>query len=137
MRNIILSLLLILTAAASLPAQDIDAISTRIDLQRTEFPQEKIHVMTDQGSYLAGDTIWLRAWVVDAASHQPVNASQFVYAELVSPIDSVIARVKIHPDANGVFRGYLFKGHAFDNRPIEGIGNDGTLFRTTHQVTKR
>ncbi len=107
MRNIILSLLLILTAAASLPAQDIDAISARIDLQRTEFPQEKIHVMTDQGSYLAGDTIWLRAWVVDAASHQPVNASQFVYAELVSPIDSVIARVKIHPDANGVFRGYL------------------------------
>ena len=75
--------------------------------------------------------------MVDAASHQPVNASQFVYAELVSPIDSVIARVKIHPDANGVFWGYLFKGHAFDNRPIEGIGNDGTLFRTTHQVTKR
>ena len=120
MRNIILSLLLILTAAASLPAQDIDAISARIDLQRTEFPQEKIHVMTDQGSYLAGDTIWLRAWVVDAASHQPVNASQFVYAELVSPIDSVIARVKIHPDANGVFRGYLFKGHAFDNRHHRG-----------------
>lgn len=133
MRNIILSLLLILTAAASLPAQDIDAISARIDLQRTEFPQEKIHVMTDQGSYLAGDTIWLRAWVVDAASHQPVNASQFVYAELVSPIDSVIARVKIHPDANGVFRGYLFKGHAFDNRPIAG---DDTRADGYHQFTK-
>ena len=33
--------------------------------------------------------------------------------------------------------GSLFKGHAFDNRPIAGIGNSGTLFRTTHQVTKR
>jgi len=107
MKSLILSLTLILTAAASLFAQDVDAIAARIDLQRTEFPQEKIHVMTDQGSYLAGDTIWLRAWVVDAATHQPVNASQFVYVELVSPIDSVNARIKIHPDANGVFRGYI------------------------------
>ncbi len=105
--RIIISLVLILTAAASLLAQDIDAISARIDLQRTEFPQEKIHVMTDQGNYLVGDTIWLRAWVVDAATHQPVNASQFVYVELVSPTDSVYSRIKIHPDANGVFRGYL------------------------------
>ena len=69
MRNIITSLVFILTTATSLLAQNIDAISERIDLQRQEFPQEKIHVMTDHGDYLAGDTIWLRAWVVDAASH--------------------------------------------------------------------
>ena len=96
-----------LTAASSLLAQDIDAISARIDLQRQEFPQEKIHIMTDRGDYLAGDTIWLRAWVVDAATHQPVNASQFIYVELVSPNDWVHERVKIHPDASGVFKGYL------------------------------
>ena len=107
MKNIILSLVVALTAATSLLAQDIDAISARIDLQRNEFPQEKIHVMTDHGNYLAGDTIWLRAWVVDAASHQPVDASQFIYVELVSPNDWVHARVKIHPDASGVFKGYL------------------------------
>jgi len=107
MRNLILSLILMLTAASSLLAQDIDAISARIDLQRQEFPQEKIHVMTDHSDYLAGDTIWLRAWVVDAASHQPVNASQFIYVELVSPNDWVHERVKIHPDASGVFKGYL------------------------------
>ena len=93
MRNIIISLVFILTAATSLLAQDIEAISDRIDLQRQEYPQEKIHVMTDHSDYLAGDTIWLRAWVVDAASHQPVNASQFIYVELVSPNDWVHARV--------------------------------------------
>ena len=107
MRHIITSLVFILTAATSLLAQDIDAIAARIDLQRQEFPQEKIHLMTDRSDYLAGDTIWLRAWVVDAASHQPVDASQFVYVELVSPNDWVHARVKIHPDANGVFKGYI------------------------------
>lgn len=107
MRNLFIALTFMFIAVTSLPAQDIEAVASRIDLQRNEFPQEKIHVMTDRGNYLAGDTIWLRAWVVDAASHQQVDASQFVYIELVSPTDSVHSRIKIHPDANGVFRGYL------------------------------
>lgn len=88
-------------------AQDVQAIAERLDLQRYEFPQEKIHVMTDRGSYMSGDTIRLRAWVVDAATHQPVSASKFVNIELLSPTDSVCMSVKIHQDENGVFQGYL------------------------------
>ena len=88
-------------------AQDVQAIAERLDLQRYEFPQEKIHVMTDRGSYMSGDTIRLRAWVVDAATHQPVSASKFVYIELLSPTDSVCMSVKIHQDENGVFQGYM------------------------------
>ena len=64
-------------------------------------------MLTDRGSYMAGDTIWLRAWVVDATTHQPVNASRFVYAELLSPTDSVLARVKIHGGDDGVFYGFV------------------------------
>ena len=107
MRLITTLLAILLLTAAPLLAQDTEALSERIDLQRYEFPQEKIHVMTDRGSYLAGDTIWLRAWVVDAATHQTVDASQFVYVELVSPTDSVQNLVKIHCNADGVFEGYL------------------------------
>ena len=88
-------------------AQDVQAIAERLDLQRYEFPQEKIHVMTDRGAYLAGDTLRLRAWVVDAATHHPVSASKFVYVELLSPTDSLCARVKIHQDDDGVFQSYL------------------------------
>ena len=88
-------------------AQDVQAIAERLDLQRYEFPQEKIHVMTDRGSYMSGDTIRLRAWVVDAATHQPVSASKFVCIELLSPTDSVCMSVKIHQDENGVFQGYM------------------------------
>ena len=103
------TLLTVLTIAASLPvvAQDTEALAERIDLQRYEFPQEKIHVMTDRGSYLAGDTVRLRAWVVDAATHQTVDASQFVYVQLISPTDSVQNFVKIHRTDDGVFEGYL------------------------------
>ena len=87
-------------------AQLADSIAARMALQRYTFPQEKIHVMTDKPRYMAGDTIWLRAWVVDAASHQPVNASQFVYVELQNPLDTVVTRIKLR-QRDGVFSGHV------------------------------
>ena len=107
MRILISVLLLVLSTAIGLRGQNVQAIADRIDRQRFDYPQEKIHVMTDRGRYLAGDTIWFRAWVVDATTHQPVSASQFVYVQLVSPTDSVMSRIKIHPDLQGTFKGYL------------------------------
>lgn len=106
-KRVLIFLIMALAFISRLPAQDVQAIAERLDLQRYVFPQEKIHVMTDRGAYLAGDTLWLRAWVVDAATHQPVFASKFVYVELLSPTDSLCAHVKIHLDDDGVFQGYL------------------------------
>ena len=95
MRKTVLSAIVMLLAfATGLQAQDIQAIAERLDYQRYEFPQEKIHVMTDRGAYMSGDTIRLRAWVVDAATHRPVSASKFVYVELLAPTDSLCERVK-------------------------------------------
>lgn len=108
MKRRLLLLLTVLAATVTvLVGQTVETVADRIDRQRYEFPQEKIHVMTDRGSFMAGDTIWLRAWVVDAATHQPVNASRFVYAELLSPDDSVAVRVKIHSGDDGIFQGYV------------------------------
>ena len=50
--------------------------------QIEHYPQEKLHVSTDKDSYIAGDTIWLRAHCADAATHRPVAASRYVYVEL-------------------------------------------------------
>ena len=95
MRNIFTILLLALICCITAHAQLADSIASRMALQRYTFPQEKVHVMTDKPRYMAGDTIWLRAWVVDAATHQPVNASQFVYIELQNPLDTVVTRIKL------------------------------------------
>ncbi|MBP3737542.1 MAG: hypothetical protein J6I72_00645 [Muribaculaceae bacterium] len=107
-RLLLLSWLLLASVAAI--AHVADTVSARLDYQRWIFPQEKIHVTTDKPYYTAGDTIWLRAFVVDAASHQPVHASRFVYVELRPPMkeatDSVTMRVKLR-EQDGVFKGYL------------------------------
>ena len=93
-------------ATGSEPSVPFDTISARLDYQRYVFPQEKIHVTTDQGRYVTGDTIWLRAWVTDAASGHQVNASKYVYVELLSPFGKVEKRIKIRED-NGLYSGYL------------------------------
>ena len=106
MRNIFTILLLALICCITAHAQLADSIAARMALQRYTFPQEKVHVMTDKPRYMAGDTIWLRAWVVDAATHQPVNASQFVYIELQNPLDTVVTRIKLR-QRDGVFSGHV------------------------------
>ena len=63
-------------APPSLP----ECLSTQLSL----FPQEKVYLHTDKDSYIAGDTLWFRAYVVDAATHEPLTASRYVYAELRS-----------------------------------------------------
>ena len=62
--------------------------------------------MTDKPYYITGDTIWLRAFVVDALTHKPVDASKFVYVELISPMNTVDMRIKIK-ERDGVFKGYI------------------------------
>lgn len=104
----ILSILVaaILSNAAVWGVEPADTLAARLEVQRYVYPQEKIHITTDKECYMAGDTIWLRAFVVDAASHCPVAASRYVYVELRNPFNEVESRVKII-GRNGVFSGYV------------------------------
>lgn len=94
------------TSASATAPLPFDTVKARLDMQRYVYPQEKIHVTTDQSQYVAGDTIWLRAWLVDAATHQQVSASKYVYVELLNPFGDVEKRVKIREE-DGAYIGYL------------------------------
>lgn len=69
------------SAFAGTPVQKADTLAARLATQQYLYPQEKLYVHTDKPYYIAGDTIWLRAYVVDAATHQPVVKSKYVYVE--------------------------------------------------------
>ena len=83
-----------------------DILKTRLDNQLYEFPQEKIHLTTDRDNYMGGDTIWFRAFVVDAISHQQVATSKYIYVELRNPFNQVETRVKIM-EHDGIYKGYV------------------------------
>ncbi|MDE6649335.1 MAG: hypothetical protein K2K45_05345 [Muribaculaceae bacterium] len=87
---------------ASVPETALD----RINYQHSIYPQEKLHVVTDRDIYCGGDTIWLRVFVVDAATHQQTAMSKYAYVELLNPFEKVEKRIKLI-ERDGVYAGYI------------------------------
>ena len=84
------------------PCKDFNGFSAQIE----RYPQEKLHLHTDKDSYIAGDTIWLRAHCADAATHRPVAASRYVYVELRDDRRALVRRIKLL-SRDSVYSGYL------------------------------
>lgn len=84
-----------------------DTVIRRLWTQTYLFPQEKLYLQTDKPTYVAGEKIWFRAFLVNALSNKPEQGSRYIYTELVNPFDSVVYRVKVRPDTDSVFAGYL------------------------------
>ena len=59
----------------------------------TTFP-EKAYLHLDKPVYAAGETVWLKAYVVEAGSHRPDTLSQVLYVDLLTP-DQVLVRQQL------------------------------------------
>lgn len=98
--------LLVCLASLFLQAQEVtDDFNRKFINYLTATLPEKIYLQTDKPCYVVEDTIWLKAYVVNAQIHQP-SPSNFVYVELIDRLDSVQNRIKIKKDSIG-FHGYL------------------------------
>ena len=102
-----LSLLLSLAVGQGVADTIIDPLAHKLIVQRSIFPQEKVHVMTDRELYQPGDTVWMRVWVVDGETLIPrVVGSRYVYVEIRDGIDSLRQCVKLL-EREGRFVGQL------------------------------
>lgn len=88
----------------------LGSITDTLDIQQrildnyAKVPQEKIYVHTDKPYYIAGDSIWFRAHLVDGFTNIPVDRSKFVYVELHDQqADTLILRQMIKCDSDRVF----------------------------------
>lgn len=70
------------------------------------YPQEKVWLHTDNNSYEQGDTIWYKAYVVNAADNRPTLISKPLYVELLDQLGNVVARQVVEVDS-GEARGQL------------------------------
>ena len=100
-----------LSASPSLPA--FPEASSHLFSQLSVYPQEKVYVHTDKDFYVAGDTLWFRAYVVDASTHEILRRSKYVYVELQShdrPAsgDSSPSPVRLRiAEREGLYAGYF------------------------------
>ena len=67
--------------------------------------QEKLWLHLNQPYYAAGDTIWFRAYLLDAMTHQRDTLSNFIYVDLVDQRRRFILSKKIKRDSLGFANG--------------------------------
>ena len=89
------------------PSSNLDKIEENIEVQLETYPQEKIHLHTDRDFYIPGEKIWLKAYVVDANTHQNLRQSWYVYVELINSANTLVNRVMITQTGDGLFHGHL------------------------------
>ena len=76
-------------------------------LQAGAQAEEKIFVHTDKDLYLAGEILWFKLYVVDAAAHQLTGLSKVAYVEIISNDQHPALQAKIALDeglGNGSFQ---------------------------------
>lgn len=71
-----------------------------------DVPQEKVYLHTDKPYYFVGDTIWLKAYLVNAITHFSSNGSQYVYVELINRKNKVCQRIKVRWNKD-ILAGYM------------------------------
>ena len=85
------------------------------------FPQEKVFIQFDNTSYYAGETIWFKAFVVNASSLERAK-SKVLYVDLISPTGVLLKQQKLKivaGQADGSFP--LLDGSAAQAREKRGV----------------
>ena len=75
-------------------AQQSDIAARFSKYQESTF-QEKLFVHTDKPSYLAGEIVWIKIYIVNALSHQPSNISKVAYVDVIDNAQTTVLQAKI------------------------------------------
>src|SRR3954464_12687231 len=90
-KKLLLLLVLFIVACASVRAQGLDSM---IKVYSEQVPEQKVHVHFDKDVYIAGETIWFKAYLFSGFSLAAISRN--FYAELVNDKGIVLQR-KVYP----------------------------------------
>ena len=104
----IVAFVLLFINGYNLLAQELnpDSLRQKFHSYQLSVPQEKIYIHTDKTFYLTGETIWLKAYLVDASFHKPIGVSSISYIEVLSKDMKPVLQAKIAMK-KGFGNGYL------------------------------
>ncbi|MDO5571345.1 MAG: hypothetical protein Q4F97_07760 [Bacteroidales bacterium] len=109
--NLLLCIVCLFIDVSAITAQ-IDSVLFRNLITQTElYPHEKIYTMTDRSYYYAGDTVWLRSFIVNAATGLPDSSSIYSYIDLIDwRTRKVIRKVTVRRNEENIYKGYVALG---------------------------
>ncbi|MXV49452.1 TonB-dependent receptor plug domain-containing protein [Pedobacter sp. HMF7647] len=73
----------------------IKNLFSKLDKFRSEYPQEKVYLHLDKPYYSIGDTIWFKAYTVNANGHMLSALNKIIYVDLISEKDSIKKTLKL------------------------------------------
>jgi len=83
------------------PQNDLlDTIKSSLNTYRVNYAAEKIYVHHDKPYYMAGEILWLKAYIVDGVSRQSTVRSGVVYVDLYDGQGDLVERLTL-PIKNG------------------------------------
>lgn len=91
----LLLFLFINTAQAQTPSIDIVALRDAASRFQKARPREKVYLHTDKDVYFAGDTLWFKAYVLDATLLSASESSKLLFIEIHNDSLDVIRRVSV------------------------------------------
>lgn len=107
-----LPLLLLLAYPAGLSAQQPEfarlvKLFSNLSNFDYNYPREKVYLHFDNTSYVEGETLWFKAYVVRASSLEPTQVSRVLYVELLNADGELMARKLLRitgGEASGEFK---------------------------------
>lgn len=79
----------VLLFAAFIPADDIQRILSKLEKFKKRFPQEKVYLHLDKPYYAITDTIYFKAYVVNAERNAPSAISNVLYVDVIDEKDKI------------------------------------------------
>ena len=94
-----------------------ESIQEQSEIFSQAYPQEKVYIQLDKSYYLPGETVWMKAYVVEGFQHIPTSLSQVLYVDVVDSQDQILTHQIL----------YVFSGEAVGDVELPGDLNPGSL----------
>ena len=103
------------------------------------YPQQKVYLHTDKNNYDISETLWLKAYVLNATSHKPDSSNTNLYVELIGPGGKIVQQKLLLIDkgfSNGdfSFKDTLQEGMYRIRAYTSWMLNDGEDFLFTKDI---
>ncbi len=99
-------MLLVLAAYNNPPADWLTRLKDNLATYRAQYAAEKVYLTQDKPYYAAGQTIWLKGYVRDAASLRPSTKSGVLYVQLVNAENKPVEQLQLKA-VNGTAAGAI------------------------------
>ena len=106
---LLLSALLLCCVASAQTAEKLADYARNIITFNREHPQEKVYLHMDNRSYFIGDTIWFKAYVMNATTLHPTQQSGVLYVELLNEKGVEMEHKKLRLENGMCHGGFVLK----------------------------